>query len=127
MKNAWSLGFLSRCQGLSCPLLFSFRWRFCSSLLCSDFRRNRSSNCSSNSRWCCWRGFRRHGSCSSFVETDFFGLLSESSMDLAFTSSRSSVKNLLQTPPKVVKTSHTGIFWGSLDFINDPFKPTEGP
>ena len=50
----------------SCSLWFPFRWRFCSSLLCSGFRRGRSSKCSSNSRWCCWRGFRRHGRCSSF-------------------------------------------------------------
>ena len=52
------------------------------------------------------------------------GPFSESSMDLAFTSSRSSTKKLLQTPPKVVKVSHARIFWGSLDFINDPLKPT---
>ena len=124
MKNAWGWGFLSRRQDLSCPFDFPFGGDFAPAFFAAAFGGSGVPTAAATAGGVAGAAFAGTAGVPAFEETDFFGLFSESSMDLAFTSSRSSTKNSCKKPPKVVKVSHTRIFWGSLDFINDPLKPT---
>ena len=120
MKNAWSFGV----KGFPAPFDFPFGGDCSSAFFASAFGEAGVPTAAATADGVAGAAFAGTKGVPAFEETDFFGLFSESSMDLAFTSSRSSTKKLLQTPPKVVKVSHARIFWGSLDFINDPLKPT---
>lgn len=98
MKNAWSLGFLSRRQGFPVPFDFSFGGDFAPTFFAAAFGGSGVPTAAATAGGVAGAAFAGAAGVPAFEKTDFFGLFNESSMDLAFTSSRSSTKNSCKHP-----------------------------
>ena len=108
------LAFSAGVKGFPAPFDFPFGGEFAPAFFAAAFGGAGVSTAAATAGGVAGAAFAGTAGVPAFVDTDFFGLLSDSSMDLAFTSSSSSVKNSCKRSKHTQNLSYwdfLGISW----------------
>ena len=93
------LAFSAGVKGFPVPFCFPFGGDFAPAFFAAAFGGAAAPSAAATAGGVAGAAFAGTAGVPAFVETDFFGLLSKSQK-----------QKPLQTPPKMIKISHTGIF-----------------